>query len=350
MKFYAPGKVFLLGEHAIVYQKLAVGVAIDRFAEASAEKIGGGALEVQLADFDNVLEKFDDKSLRTLYNSYISAKNAGTAESLNSFVNDSGIDEKMLPFATIASRLLVEFGAEVIGMKITISSAIPIKSGLSSSAACATAFTAALVGSAGLNLKPVQFIDVARDGERIVHRNFGAGRMDVSASYLGGIVSYKSGRESEALREEVGAPLNIVVINTGPKKSTAETVGHVRELLVQKPEFTNGVINRIDACSTGGLELLKKRDLRGLGAKMNEDQELLASLDLSTERLDSAIGIARKSGAYGAKLSGGGGGGIAIALADDPGPVIDALQKAGFEAYSVGVATKGASTYLKSSI
>ena len=47
------------------------------------------------------------------------------------------------------------------------------------------------------------------------------------------------------------------------------------------------------------------------------NQKLLASLMLSTDRLETLCERARTAGALGAKLTGGGGGGCMIALASD---------------------------------
>jgi mevalonate kinase len=52
-----------------------------------------------------------------------------------------------------------------------------------------------------------------------------------------------------------------------------------------------------------------------LGELMNLNQALLASLLVSTERLETLCAAARDAGAFGAKLTGAGGGGCVVAVA-----------------------------------
>ena len=67
---------------------------------------------------------------------------------------------------------------------------------------------------------------------------------------------------------------------------------------------------------------------------MNEAHELLSLCGVSAPSLDAIVEAARTAGALGAKLTGAGGGGAAIALVDDPEPVLQAIQSAGYEARS----------------
>ena len=70
---------------------------------------------------------------------------------------------------------------------------------------------------------------------------------------------------------------------------------------------------------------------RHLGPLMDENHALLQRLTVSSAELDRLVLAARKAGALGAKLSGGGRGGNMIALAPESGPqaIADALTTAG---------------------
>ena len=86
------------------------------------------------------------------------------------------------------------------------------------------------------------------------------------------------------------------------------------------------------------VEALKKNDLERLGELMNVNQGLLNGIQVSSWELEELIQIARENGALGAKLTGGGGGGSMIALCpDDAGTVIEAMQKAGYQAMEVHI-------------
>jgi hydroxymethylglutaryl-CoA reductase len=68
---------------------------------------------------------------------------------------------------------------------------------------------------------------------------------------------------------------------------------------------------------------------------MNINQGLLNALQVSSPEIEALVGIARRAGALGAKLTGGGGGGAMIAIAEPDGTdsVITAMRRAGFTTY-----------------
>jgi hydroxymethylglutaryl-CoA reductase len=78
---------------------------------------------------------------------------------------------------------------------------------------------------------------------------------------------------------------------------------------------------------------LQDNDIATLGELMNVCQGLLNALQVSTPEIERLIGIARRAGALGAKLTGGGGGGAVIALCDgNAEEVQSAMERQGFHA------------------
>ena len=135
------------------------------------------------------------------------------------------------------------------------------------------------------------------------------------------------------------------MIDTGSKPPTAEMVDKVRDLYNSDTEGTKKILKEIDGCVEKGTEALKKGDLKELGKQMSRNQELLVKLGVSSLGIDTAVMIAKSSGAYGAKLCGGGGGGMAVALvgsARDATRVVNALKSEGFDAYSTDITFEGA--------
>jgi len=68
---------------------------------------------------------------------------------------------------------------------------------------------------------------------------------------------------------------------------------------------------------------------------MNINHGLLGALQVSSPELETLVGIARRAGALGAKLTGSGGGGAMIAVTE-PGAaesVGSAMRQAGFTTY-----------------
>jgi mevalonate kinase len=311
-------------------------VAVDMYATAMVHDTDSEEIDIILEDFDGISASFDKKALSSIYSSYKNKK------SIRDYIDQSNINEHILPYATIASRLANEFGLKVTGKVVRITSKVPLQVGCASSASCSTAFTVALLRSVGKRLEDSVVIDVARDGERVVHKSEGAGRIDVIPSYFGGYTSTKDGGR----REPIDVQLNMVLINTGPKKSTAETVGNVRKLYEKDREGTEKKLEEIEECAIKGLKALAKGDLVEGGKYMYRDQELLKELGVSSKGLDKVVELAKKNGAYGAKLSGGGGGGMAVAICKDPEALIKVMEENGFKSYVAKVALKGAKEYM----
>jgi mevalonate kinase len=328
----------LLGEHAVVYGKLAIAAAIDMNAVAISSKCDQGLFQITLEDFYNRTLSVNEKELELIYEKY------KTKQNINEYVRDSTIEPIFLPYVTIAARLACAYNIKIIGKNISIKSEIPVQKGYASSAACSTAFTVAILSATGAKLSDDQIIDIARDGDRVVHKNENAGAIDVSTTYYGGIVSYS--KQDGAKMEQRGANLDVVMIDTGPKKSTAETVGHVANLYKIDKQNTEVMLENINRCSNEGLQCLKENEIQKFGKLMYEDHEMLRLLGVSSEGLDRAVELGKRAGAHGVKLSGGGGGGIAIAIGRDPQAIINSMNEAGFKAYKTRITDKGAKDYM----
>ncbi len=86
------------------------------------------------------------------------------------------------------------------------------------------------------------------------------------------------------------------------------------------------------------MEALKSYDLECLGDLMNVCHGFLNSLQVSSSELEDLVQIARRNGALGAKLTGGGGGGSIIALCPDSVKnVVEAIRNAGYQAMEVHI-------------
>ncbi len=337
MEVYAPGSIKLLGEHAVIYGKLWISAAIGLRAKAELKSNSSGKLVVNLPDIGKRAE-FDREGLSSIYGRY------SKKSTIKGYVEGSDLDIEILPFATIAARLYSQYQADIFNKEITITSEMRRKKGYATSAACVTAFTVCLVKAAGVRMTDGEIVDAARDGERVAHMNANAGGGDVNTSFYGGIITYSNstGPHKAALNTQ----MNLVLVDTGPKRSTADTVGHVADLYNNDRKHTEEILNRINDCSVKGLECLKNNDLRGFGQLMYEDHELLRQLGVSSEGLDRAVEIGRENGAYGVKLSGGGGGGMAIAIGKNPDKLVAAFSKAGFEVERTSILMEGARKYL----
>jgi mevalonate kinase len=340
MEVRAPGVVKLLGEHAVVYGKLAVAVAISVYAKASVNETEGKSLVIRLPDVSGYDYSFTETELRELFSGFKGR------QSIRGYADDHrGIGEPVLPYATIAARLVAEHRLRPAGLDVCINSEIPLQKGFASSAACSAAFTVALLNASKIPLPDETVIDIAREGDRVIHKNDGAGSIDVSTSYYGGYVSYSA--SAGAKREKIDTEIELLLVDTGPKRSTAEMVGHVSELYKNDKTRTVEILDQIEDCSRSGIDALKSNDIEGLGRSMFADHALLARLGVSSSGLDEFVEFARSNGFYGAKLSGGGGGGAAIGLCADAAKMGAALHKAGFDARAITASLEGAKSFYK---
>lgn len=332
MRVKAPAVVKLLGEHAVVYGKLSLAAAVGLYAYADISRDKPGVLRITE---HGASAEFDRAKLNDLYESFSRRK------SIADYIRkNAGMELVMLCYATIAARLMNEFKIDVLGKRVSMSSEIVAQKGYASSAARFTAFTRALLKYERARLDDSKFIDTVRDGERVAHRNENAGGMDVSTSYYGGYVSFSS--KGGAKKEKISTRLKVLLIDTGPKKSTSETVAHVSRLYKRNRERVGRTMEQINECAREGITALRAGDVKRLGALMFKDQELLKSLGVSSKGLDKAVEVAKKAGAYGAKLSGGGGGGLAIAISGNLKKTADALKASGFDVSVSGIARQGA--------
>ena len=104
------------------------------------------------------------------------------------------------------------------------------------------------------------------------------------------------------------------------------------------------IFKQAENLAVAGRKALENYDLKKVGELMNENHRILQEIGVSSKELDLLVDLARKQGAFGAKLTGGGGGGCMVALTpgkDLQGKVASAFKTAGFEFLStkIGVVT-----------
>jgi galactokinase len=255
--------------------------------------------------------------------------------------------------------------APPVGVDIAIASDVPVGAGLSSSAAIEGAVASALNDVWGLGLDPVA---LARVGRRAENEAVGAptGIMDQMASMLGraDAAIFLDCRSLQAEVVDLGftaAELEVAVIDTG----------------VTHAHATGGYRDRREACERGaramGVRALRdlsiddlSRAERALDAEtfrrvrhvVTENQRVRDAVrllrahgpvaigrlldashasmrddfEISTPELDTAVAAARGAGAIGARMTGGGFGGAAIALA--PHERVEAVRDAAIAAFA----------------
>lgn len=109
----------------------------------------------------------------------------------------------------------------------------------------------------------------------------------------------------------------LVIGHSGEASSTLEAVRKVARLAHHNPQPTEAIFDEIGNLALRGAAALQTGAFDALSELMNRNQQLLEALGVSTPRLQQMCEAARRAGAWGAKLTGGGGGGCMIAPARD---------------------------------
>ena len=292
----APGKIYLFGEHAVVYGESAICCAVDLRTRVKAE----------ISD-----------TIR-----------------ISSVLGDTGIDYDKYPYVSTVIEKMSEITG-IKGVNLHIESNIPVGSGLGSSAAVTIATIQALNMLFGYGL---QLEDIASLGHSIERKIQGAASAtDTYVSTMGGVIMVPMKKKLDLI------DCGIVIGNTGRFSSTRQLVSNVALLKKHYPEIIDPILSTIGKISITGEGLVIKKEYESIGNLMNINQGLLDAIGVSSSELANLIYAARNNGAYSAKITGAGGGGCMVALTSpsDVVKIASAISKAGGEAIITKVTEHG---------
>ena len=109
-------------------------------------------------------------------------------------------------------------------------------------------------------------------------------------------------------------PVEIVIANTGLTASTAKVVAEVKQRREEQTEKFDRIFENYKQLVVKARKALIENQLKNLGKLMDENQELLRQIGVSSPELETLITAAMDQGALGAKLTGTGKGGNMVAL------------------------------------
>jgi mevalonate kinase len=293
----APGKIILVGEHAVVYGRPAIAVPITKVkATATVEDAARGAGCVIIATDLN-------RSIR---------------------VAEAAPDD---PLAAIVRLTLAHFRVQDLDATITIKSTIPIASGMGSGAAVSTAIARALAAHLGHTLNNDVLSGLVFEIEKLYHGT--PSGVDNTVIAHARPVFFVKNRLVETFA--VKSPLRLLIADTGISSSTKVTVGDVRKAWETDQEKYDAWFRQI-----GQIALMARAAIIGgehfaLGALMDGNQWLLERVGVSSPEIERLVQAARHSGALGAKLTGAGRGGNIVALTTEEtqAATADVLRDAG---------------------
>lgn len=287
--------MILFGEHAVVSGEPALGSAIGLRAYVRIEPNPEGTL-IDLRDLGLSVKGFSvdhDGDLKFLGSSDEAAR---AARYVSAVIKDLDVKD----------------------VRITVSSKLPVASGLGSSAAIVVATIAALNT---YQENCMQVSEIARTAHRIeksVQLGLGSA-MDTAISAYGGyqIVS------SAGIKAVDLPSIRLAVGSTSRPHDTRAEVARVQTLRSEYPEIIDPLFRAIGSITRRSITCLEERRLDELGSLMNMNQGLLEAIGVSTRELCDLVYAARGAGgARGAKLTGAGGGGSMIALPGSAGELV----------------------------
>ncbi len=276
----APGKVLLLGEHAVVYGEPALGFPLSRRARVTLAP-GEGRLEVTLAPG-------------------LAVEPSAAAASPESLV------ARALGPLRPAVDVVLELG-------------FPPMSGFGSSAALGVALREAAHALAG-TARPRSLaarLEEVLEVERVAHAR--PSGVDPAIVLAGGPVLFQRRRGPPRVRRlRLAAPVALVVGAAGRHGGTIRTVSRVAALRDTSPRLVGAAMRALGEASRRGAAALAAGDLEPLGHALDLAHGVLSGLGLVSEQVEAAVRRARAGGALGAKMTGAGGaGGAFVALFPD---------------------------------
>ena len=337
----APGRANLIGEHTDYNDGFVLPFAIDRQTLAAVSRRDDGVLRCW--------SRQEDASVET------------ALADISPDAPPAGWEAYPLGVAWA----LREAGVAVSGFDLLVDSDVPDGSGLSSSAALEGAVALALADLAGAEFSCTS---LALAGRRAENEIVGAptGVMDQMAAMCGeeGHALFLDCRSLEVRQvplDVVGAGLCVLVIDTatthahreggyGDRRRSCEAaakslgVRALRDVDLPMLEAARDILDEVtfrrarhvvteDARVCRVVDLLHAGDLAGVGAILDESHvSMRDDFEISTGELDTAVEVAVGSGAFGARMTGGGFGGSAIALV--PLEAVSTVDRAVREAFA----------------
>lgn len=263
----APGKLMLLGEHAVVYGYPCLVTAIDKLLTVSVRKSTKSHDQIIAPESSDT--RYVEKAIRLVRRKF-----------------------------PISGSLLIKTRSELGSY------------GLGSSSAVTVAVIKALTLWLGKFLPNKSIFNLSYHVVRSVQGQ-GSG-FDVAASLYGGIIFFDGKAKKVTDRFQINLPISVGYSSV--KAQTVHMVEKVGHLKKTRQKYVSSIFSSIASLVEKGAVALKEKNWRTFGQVMNENHKMLQLLGVSTPKLDAMVSSACKAGAYGAKLSGAGGGDCMIAL------------------------------------
>ena len=282
----APGKLMLLGEHAVVYNRPCIVTAVGQRMFVTLETLSEPKFELEAADVKVTRYKKPFAQL------------------------GEGDIPKGATFVEVATKNFTDKYPLQGGIRITTRSEFSSLFGFGSSSASTVCVIKGLTELTNTKLSNKAMFDLAYKTVLDIQGK-GSG-FDVAAAIYGGTLYFvTAGKVIAPLSVDL---LPLIVGYSGIKADTVTLISRVNEFFANRQDRLNTMYDTIEVLVNQAKDALVNADWVRFGTAMNNNQGLLKELGVSTGKLDAMIQASLNEGAYGAKLSGAGGGDCMIAL------------------------------------
>lgn len=276
---WAHGKAILIGEHAVVYGQPAIALPL-----------------LSITVHVTIWPAGDEDALDCAYYRGPLRQAPSNLSGLRTLIEET---RRALP-------------PQYRAMAVAIATTIPPGYGLGSSAAVAVGVVRALYDWHQRPLMEEQLLALVHVAESHAHGT--PSGVDAWAASSDRPLWFIRGHQPEVI--PLSRPLFLVVANSDSPGSTRDAVRQVRESRDHVVRRL-GPIERIGELTQALKPALVSGDYDYVGVLLTEAHRQLADLHITTAHVDSLVSAAIRSGALGAKLTGGGAGGSIVALAAD---------------------------------
>ena len=279
----APGKIILIGEHAVVYGRPAIATPV-----------------------------WGVKAIATIYNRPSGSGCTFVASDIGlQFRLKEASDDQ--PLALVTRLALHQVGIEQEpDWQIELRSELPIAGGLGSGAALSAALVQAIFAHTHYPIRAEEVSKIVYESERFYHGT--PSGIDNTVIAYGAPLWFVKGEAPRIFHSTQS--LHLLIADSGIPSPTKETVGDVRRAWNLEPQRYEAWFDEIAEIASGARQCIESGNVVELGKLLDHNHVLLQQLGVSSPTLDRLVDVAHQAGAFGAKLSGGGRGGNVIALID----------------------------------
>jgi len=281
----APGSLFLFGEHAVLQNKRAIVLAVDKRITVM--------LEPRVDQLINISSPLGE---------------------LKSSIKALKIEKPFQFVLTAIQRFKEQLES---GFDLFIHSDFSSEVGFGSSAAVTVATVAVLEKlTRDIEITNIDLLRLFETAKSIIQEVQGVGSgADVAASVYGGVMVYQ--QVAPYVLKQYSTLLPFVVAYSGYKTPTPEVVRKVEKARQQYPMIFESLYKAMDQIVLQASTLIEQEDWSELGKLMDIQQGIMSALGVSTPSLNNLIDILKKAEKiHGAKISGSGLGDCIIGIGE----------------------------------